>query len=100
MITKMSSLPFCSRPLPLFLHSFLPNRTFSRASSIVKQQQDILTKHKSIKPKLDPSRKQVTDFLKQTPHYEEDVQDVTAPYYFESGKRLKGYATAEGTDLY
>ena len=44
-------------------------------------------------------RKQVTDFLKNTSMYENQVKDVLQQYYFRS-ERLKGYATGAGTDSY
>ena len=52
-----------------------------------------------MRPKLDPLRKQVTDFLKNTSQYENQIKDVLQPYYFRSD-RLKGFATDEGTDQY
>jgi len=53
-----------------------------------------------VRPKLDPLRKQVTDFLKNTSQYEDQVKDTLQPYYFRAGERLKGYATELGTDAY
>ena len=52
-----------------------------------------------VRPKIDPLRRQVTDFLKNTSSYEEQVKDVLQPYYYKSD-RLKGYATETGTDAY
>jgi diketogulonate reductase-like aldo/keto reductase len=53
-----------------------------------------------MRPKLDPLRKQVTDFLKNTSQYEDQVKDTLQPYYYRAGERLKGYATEAGTDAY
>lgn len=50
-----------------------------------------------MRPKIDPLKKQVTDFLKNVNQFEDQVQDTISPYYFE-GKSLKGFATEEGTD--
>lgn len=52
-----------------------------------------------VRPKLDPLRRQVTDFLKNTSQYENQVKDVLQQYYFR-GDRLKGYATEQGTEAY
>ena len=53
----------------------------------------------SMRPKLDPLRKNVTDFLKNTSQYEDQVKDVLKPYFYKSD-RLKGFATEQGTDAY
>ena len=52
-----------------------------------------------VRPKLDPRRKQVTDFLRNTSQFENQVKDVLQPYYFKSDK-LKGFATEAGTDAF
>ena len=52
-----------------------------------------------IRPKIEPLKKQVTDFLKNVNQYEDEVKDTISPYYFSSSK-LKGFATEQGTDQY
>lgn len=52
-----------------------------------------------MRPKLEPLRKQVTDFLKNTGQYENQVRDVLSQYYMR-GDRLKGHATEAGTEAY
>jgi hypothetical protein len=54
----------------------------------------------NLRPKIDPMKKQVTDFLKNTSQYEESVKDTLQPYFFRAGERLHGSATETGTDLY
>lgn len=54
----------------------------------------------NLRPKIDPMRKQVTDFLKNTSQYEESVRDTLQPYFFRTSDRLPGHATDHGTDLY
>jgi aryl-alcohol dehydrogenase-like predicted oxidoreductase len=44
-------------------------------------------------------KKQVTDFLKNSRQYEEDVKDVLQPYYIGTSS-LPGFADEEGTDAY
>ncbi len=45
-----------------------------------------------MRPKIDPSRKQVTDFLKNTSLFEDQQKDTLQPYFFKS-ERLQGSAT-------
>ena len=52
-----------------------------------------------MRPKIDPSRKQVTDFLKNTSLFEDPQRDTLQPYFFKS-ETLQGSATEQGTDLY
>lgn len=52
-----------------------------------------------VRAKMDPLRQQVTDFLQQVNVFEEQNLDVEMPYAMETS-RLKGFATAEGTDRY
>lgn len=42
---------------------------------------------------------QVYDFLRNVNVYEEQNKDVEKPYYMDM-KRLKGYATKEGTERF
>ena len=42
---------------------------------------------------------QVYDFLRNVNVFEEQLHDVEKPYYMDL-KRLRGYATQEGTDRY
>ena len=53
----------------------------------------------SVRAKIDPMKGQVYDFLRNVNVYEEFNRDVNKPYYMEQ-KRLKGFATKEGTDRY
>ena len=41
----------------------------------------------------------MTDFLRNTSQFENQVKDVLQPYYFKSDK-LKGFATEAGTDAF
>lgn len=52
-----------------------------------------------VRPKINPLKREVTDFLKNVSQYEEQVEDVLNPYYIQTDK-LKGFATEQGTDNY
>lgn len=52
-----------------------------------------------IRPKIDPVKGHLTDFLKNVNIYEEQNLDVEQPYFMEN-RRLKGYATPEGTERF
>jgi len=52
-----------------------------------------------LRPKIDPIKGHLTDFLKNVPVYEEQNLDVENPFYMES-RRLEGHATAEGTERF
>ncbi len=54
----------------------------------------------NLRPKIDPLRRQVTDFLKNTSTYEDSLKDTLQAYFLRSSDRLHGFATDHGTDLY
>ena len=72
-------------------------RSFSSATTSASSDSET---EANLRPKLDPLRKQVTDFLKNTSLYEEQVRDTLQPYYFRQGERLRGYANEVGTNNY
>lgn len=82
--------------IPLLERALLPSgmRHFSMTSASDSESES------AMRPKLDPLRKQMTDFLKNTSQYEDQVKDTLSPYFFKSGERLPGYATEAGTDAY
>lgn len=55
----------------------------------------------NVKNVIDPYRGQYTDFLQNVGVYEESNDDtLKAMFYLNQGQRLKGHATAEGTEKY
>ncbi|CDW83369.1 UNKNOWN [Stylonychia lemnae] len=53
-----------------------------------------------LKQKIDPLRNHVNDFLRNTSQYEDQIQDVLMPYYFDKSSRLAGHCSEKGTDRY
>lgn len=59
------------------------------------------TDSQTMKNVIDPHKNQYTDFLKNVSVYEEHNKDsLKTMYFLDSGKRLAGYATPEGTEKY
>eukprot|EP00347_Sterkiella_histriomuscorum_P019348 403341986 len=56
--------------------------------------------NQDLRPKMDPLRGQVTDFLKNTSQYEDQMQDTLTPYYFDQSTRLHGHCSEAGTDRF
>jgi hypothetical protein len=73
-------------------------RHFSNAAAATTTASDTETESQ-VRPKIDPFKKHVTDFLKNTRQYEDQVKDTLQPYYYRS-ERLKGFATEAGTERY
>jgi hypothetical protein len=89
MITKMI-YQHCSHKIRLSKNlQKLTNQSFTYAKNLnrnsLKTFSTLTTSgsETELRPKIDPLKKQLTDFLKNVSQYEESVEDTLNPYYFE-----------------